>query len=57
MQKQKCICKHIKKSNLKIGILGVPFDKGQRKEGVKNGPNVIRNNKLVEQLKEIGRIR
>ncbi|XP_018567917.1 arginase-1 [Anoplophora glabripennis] len=34
----------------KIGILGVPFDKGQPKVGVANGPDAIRKAGLVEQL-------
>ncbi|KAJ8958828.1 hypothetical protein NQ318_019590 [Aromia moschata] len=37
----------------KIGILGVPFDKGQPKVGVANGPDAIRNAGLVDQLASI----
>ena len=41
--------------SFKVGILGVPFDKGQAKEGVGNGPAVIRNMGLLDQLTEIGK--
>lgn len=34
----------------KIGIIGVPFDKGQKKEGVARGPEVIRAAKLIQEL-------
>ncbi|KAL0102917.1 hypothetical protein PUN28_018305 [Cardiocondyla obscurior] len=37
--------------NGKVGIIGVPFDKGQEKEGVARGPEVIRAAKLIDELK------
>ncbi|CAG9771407.1 unnamed protein product [Ceutorhynchus assimilis] len=37
----------------KVGILGVPFDKGQAKKGVGNGPSIIRELGLIERLEEI----
>lgn len=41
----------------KIGIIGVPFDKGQPKLGVANGPKVIREAGLVEHLSGIRKSR
>lgn len=38
---------------LKVGILGVPFDMGQTKPGVANGPAAIRRLGLFERLEEI----
>ncbi|KAG5340110.1 ARGI protein, partial [Acromyrmex heyeri] len=35
----------------KVGIIGVPFDKGQKKEGVARGPETIRAANLVDKLK------
>ncbi|XP_018400681.1 PREDICTED: arginase, hepatic [Cyphomyrmex costatus] len=35
----------------KVGIIGVPFDKGQKKEGVAHGPETIRAANLVDKLK------
>lgn len=39
-----------------VGILGVPFDKGQSQKGVGNGPAAIRNLGLIQRLKEIGKL-
>ncbi|XP_042189055.1 arginase-1-like [Callorhinchus milii] len=41
------ICKRF---NHKIGIVGAPLSKGQKKEGVRKGPDAIRNAKLLEKL-------
>ncbi|KAK3913244.1 Arginase, hepatic [Frankliniella fusca] len=38
----------------KIGILGVPFDKGQTDQGVSAGPGAIRGAGLVEALRSLG---
>ncbi|KYM76674.1 Arginase-1 [Atta colombica] len=35
----------------KVGIIGVPFDKGQKKEGVARGPEIIRAANLIDKLK------
>ncbi|KAF5287956.1 hypothetical protein FQA39_LY15594 [Lamprigera yunnana] len=40
-------------SLIKIGVLGVPFEKGQTKIGVGNGPKILRDHGLIESLKEI----
>lgn len=40
-------------STTKIGIVGVPFEKGQTKVGVGNGPAYIRRAGLVEKLQSI----
>lgn len=40
----------------KIGILGVPFNKGQRKQGVEDGPKSLRNHGLIDEIKSIGKI-
>ncbi|XP_058447030.1 arginase, hepatic [Malaya genurostris] len=37
----------------KIGIIGVPFEKGQRKQGVGLGPKAIRQAGLIESIQEI----
>ncbi|XP_018326945.1 arginase, hepatic [Agrilus planipennis] len=37
----------------KIGVLGVPFDKGQTKPGVANGPKSLRDAGLVEKIRNI----
>lgn len=39
--------------DFKVGIVGVPFDMGQAKEGVGNGPATIRKLGLLERLGEI----
>jgi len=38
---------------LSIGVLGVPFDKGQPKVGVGNGPKFIRHAGLIDRIKTI----
>ncbi|XP_031835936.1 arginase [Nomia melanderi] len=38
----------------KIGIIGVPFEKGQRKKGVADGPQVIRAAGLLQELESLG---
>ncbi|XP_058820906.1 arginase, hepatic-like [Topomyia yanbarensis] len=37
----------------KIGIVGVPFEKGQRKQGVGLGPKAIREAGLIDSIQEI----
>uniref|UniRef100_A0A182K929 Arginase n=1 Tax=Anopheles christyi TaxID=43041 RepID=A0A182K929_9DIPT len=37
----------------RIGIVGVPFDKGQRKKGVGLGPKAIRDAGLIDHIQEI----
>lgn len=44
--------KNIEVSN-RIGIIGVPFDKGQTKNGVSYGPDAIRNGQLLDRLHAI----
>lgn len=38
----------------KVGIIGVPFEKGQKKYGVSVAPAAVRSAGLIEQLQEIG---
>uniref|UniRef100_A0A1B6CW41 Arginase n=2 Tax=Clastoptera arizonana TaxID=38151 RepID=A0A1B6CW41_9HEMI len=38
----------------KIGVIGVPFHKGQRKDGVDKGPEVLRNGGLLTELLKLG---
>lgn len=38
----------------KVGIIGVPFEKGQKKYGVSIAPAAIRDAGLIEELQEIG---
>lgn len=38
----------------KVGIIGVPFEKGQKKYGVSVAPAAMRSSGLIEQLEEIG---
>ncbi|CAH0557728.1 unnamed protein product [Brassicogethes aeneus] len=46
--------KHFHNGNSsKIGVLGVPFNKGQPKLGVAKGPKVIRDAGLIQKLSEI----
>lgn len=40
-------------NNNNIGIIGVPFGKGQRKYGVEDGPKVLREHGLIIKLKEL----
>ncbi|KAJ8981226.1 hypothetical protein NQ317_004170 [Molorchus minor] len=47
-------CIHTERET-KIGVLGVPFDKGQPRVGVANGPDAIRKAGLIEQLASIHR--
>lgn len=35
----------------KVGIVGVPFSKGQRRSGVSHGPKAIRNAGLISEVK------
>ncbi|XP_063980176.1 arginase, hepatic [Diachasmimorpha longicaudata] len=37
-----------------VGVVGVPFEKGQRKEGVALGPDAIRRAGLIDELKNLG---
>ncbi|XP_013794391.1 arginase-1-like [Limulus polyphemus] len=41
-------------SSTNIGIIGVPFSKGQRKSGVEKGPLAIRDGGLLEKMQELG---
>ncbi|XP_029156103.1 arginase, hepatic [Nylanderia fulva] len=43
----------IRSYSTKVGIIGVPFDKGQEKEGVACGPDAIRAAKLINELKTL----
>lgn len=48
--------KYIQSSNVisdRIGIIGVPFDKGQTKKGVAYGPDAIREGNLLKHLQAI----
>lgn len=38
----------------KVGVIGVPFDKGQLREGVGLGPDELRRRGLIENMREIG---
>lgn len=38
-----------------VGIIGVPFEKGQKKYGVSMAPAALRAAGLIEQLTEIGK--
>lgn len=42
----------IDRSVARVGIIGVPFNKGQQRSGVSLGPQAIRNAGLVEEIKE-----
>ncbi|XP_069686903.1 arginase, hepatic [Periplaneta americana] len=44
----------IRKNHSKVGILGVPFEKGQLKSGVGSGPEAFRNMGLIKNLKDMG---
>ncbi|XP_072163630.1 arginase, hepatic-like [Diadema setosum] len=49
-------CKPFSSSTLSdVGILGVPINKGQDKDGVVYGPTVIRDAGLVNQIQGLGR--
>lgn len=39
----------------KVGIVGVPFEKGQKKYGVSVAPAALRSAGLLEALREIGK--
>lgn len=43
-------------SDARIGIVSVPFDKGQERKGVAGGPDAIKKFGLLQQLKEIGNV-
>lgn len=38
----------------RVGIIGVPFEKGQKKYGVSVAPAAMRSAGLIEHLREIG---
>ncbi|CAL4086954.1 unnamed protein product [Meganyctiphanes norvegica] len=44
----------IKEDRACIGVLGARFNKGQRKEGVEDGPSVIRETGFMQQLTNAG---
>lgn len=46
----------LSKRNLNIGVLGVPFGKGQRKYGVEDAPKFLRDYGLLTRLKELGKL-
>lgn len=37
-----------------VGVVGVPFEKGQKKYGVSIAPAAMRSAGLIDQLKDIG---
>lgn len=39
----------------RVGVIGVPFEKGQKKYGVSIAPAAVRAAGLIDELKEIGR--
>ncbi|XP_059480121.1 arginase, hepatic [Neocloeon triangulifer] len=41
-------------SNARVGIVGVPFEKGQRNSGVSRGPGVLRAGGIVQDLLSFG---
>ena len=41
------------KPKINIGVLDVPFDKGQQKRGVNKGPQFLRDAGLIESLKDL----
>ena len=46
-------CIHYDFSPTRIGILGVPFDKGQQKFGVAQGPKYLRDAGLIQKLQDL----
>ncbi|XP_033608705.1 arginase-1 isoform X2 [Cryptotermes secundus] len=45
---------NLRRSHSRIGVLGVPFDKGQLKGGVGSGPEAFRKLGLIEELQHLG---
>lgn len=39
----------------RVGLIGVPFEKGQKKYGVSIAPAALRSAGLIERLKDIGK--
>ncbi|XP_066603083.1 arginase, hepatic isoform X2 [Prorops nasuta] len=39
---------------VKVGVIGVPFEKGQKKKGVAQGPKAIRSAGLIKELESLG---
>lgn len=37
----------------KVGVIGVPFNKGQRKDGVQMAPSALRESGLLKEFKEL----
>ncbi|XP_017776807.1 PREDICTED: arginase, hepatic [Nicrophorus vespilloides] len=48
-----CIKRNLHNDGLKVGILGIPFDKGQPRIGVGNGPRFIRDAGLIKRIQSI----
>ncbi|KAG0712895.1 Arginase-2, mitochondrial [Chionoecetes opilio] len=51
----RCLARHM--SSLPrggVGVVGAPFNKGQRREGVSKGPQVIRETGVLEHLTSLG---
>lgn len=44
----------VRKYSNRVGILGMPFGKGQKKSGVARGPECLRNAGLIEKIKTFG---
>ncbi|XP_012284604.1 arginase, hepatic [Orussus abietinus] len=55
LSKLRYVVNNIGKRNYgKVGIVGVPFEKGQKKEGVARGPEAIRKAGLIKELEGLG---
>ncbi|KAG5889603.1 hypothetical protein JTB14_024024 [Gonioctena quinquepunctata] len=49
----KILKRSLHSNGLEIGVLGVPFDKGQPRVGVAKGPDALRQAGLIEKLSDI----
>ncbi|XP_063605845.1 arginase, hepatic-like [Penaeus indicus] len=44
----------LRRAELHVGVIGAPFNKGQRRMGVKDGPSVIKDTGFLDDLRNLG---
>ncbi|GLH05573.1 Arginase [Gryllus bimaculatus] len=47
--------KHVRNVYKKVGVIGVPFDKGQTNSGVALAPDELRRAGVIESMKAVGK--
>lgn len=50
---QKILKRNVHLNETNVGVVGVPFEKGQQKNGVSMGTQALRDGGLVEKLRSL----